>query len=237
MRKRLVFACLVLLLVWPASVWAAAELSFAGYQWQVKDGYDYPGKNHWSSRQAWVDEAGALHLRLEKRGLWYCAEVISRKYFSYGRFSSQVIGELDRLDPQVVLGLFLYHQASVEEADVEVARWGRAQNPNGLFGLYRQERHDAQPFRFVLPEGTYSTYQIEWLPEQLRFVGQYGHRSDEEAVFARWQYPKKPVLGDLLFERRHLQVRMNLWLYGGRQPQNGKDVEVVIHDFQYRPWS
>ena len=43
MRKRLVFACLVLLLVWPASVWAAAELSFAGYQWQVKDGYDYPG--------------------------------------------------------------------------------------------------------------------------------------------------------------------------------------------------
>ena len=85
MRKRLVFACLVLLLVWPASVWAAAELSFAGYQWQVKDGYDYPGKNHWSSRQAWVDEAGALHLRLEKRGLWYCAEVISREYFSYGR--------------------------------------------------------------------------------------------------------------------------------------------------------
>ena len=237
MRKRLVFACLVLLLVWPASVWAAAELSFAGYQWQVKDGYDYPGKNHWSSRQAWVDEAGALHLRLEKRGLWYCAEVISREYFSYGRFSFQAIGELDRLDPQVVLGLFLYHPASLEEADVEVARWGRAQNPNGLFGLYRQERHDAQPFRFVLPEGTYSTYQIEWLPEQLRFVGQYGHRSDEEAVFARWQYPKKPVLGDLLFERRHLQVRMNLWLYGGRQPQNGKDVEVVIHDFQYRPWS
>ena len=237
MRKRLVFACLVLLLVWPASVWAAAELSFAGYQWQVKDGYDYPGKNHWSSRQAWVDEAGALHLRLEKRGLWYCAEVISREYFSYGRFSFQVIGELDRLDPQVVLGLFLYHPASLEEADVEVARWGRAQNPNGLFGLYRQERHDAQPFRFVLPEGTYSTYQIEWLPEQLRFVGQYGHRSDEEAVFARWQYPKKPVLGDLLFERRHLQVRMNLWLYGGRHPQNGKDVEVVIHDFQYRPWS
>ena len=237
MRKRLVFACLVLLLVWPASVWAAAELSFAGYQWQVKDGYDYPGKNHWSSRQAWVDEAGALHLRLEKRGLWYCAEVISRECFSYGRFSFQVIGELDRLDPQVVLGLFLYHPASLEEADVEVARWGRAQNPNGLFGLYRQERHDAQPFRFVLPEGTYSTYQIEWLPEQLRFVGQYGHRSDEEAVFARWQYPKKPVLGDLLFERRHLQVRMNLWLYGGRQPQNGKDVEVVIHDFQYRPWS
>ena len=237
MRKRLVFACLVLLLVWPASVWAAAELSFAGYQWQVKDGYDYPGKNHWSSRQAWVDEAGALHLRLEKRGLWYCAEVISREYFSYGRFSFQVIGELDRLDPQVVLGLFLYHPASLEEADVEVARWGRPQNPNGLFGLYRQERHDAQPFRFVLPEGTYSTYQIEWLPEQLRFVGQYGHRSDEEAVFARWQYPKKPVLGDLLFERRHLQVRMNLWLYGGRQPQNGKDVEVVIHDFQYRPWS
>ena len=237
MRKRLVFACLVLLLVWPASVWAAAELSFAGYQWQVKDGYDYPGKNHWSSRQAWVDEAGALHLRLEKRGLWYCAEVISREHFSYGRFSFQVIGELDRLDPQVVLGLFLYHPASLEEADVEVARWGRAQNPNGLFGLYRQERHDAQPFRFVLPEGTYSTYQIEWLPEQLRFVGQYGHRSDEEAVFARWQYPKKPVLGDLLFERRHLQVRMNLWLYGGRQPQNGKDVEVVIHDFQYRPWS
>ena len=237
MRKRLVFACLVLLLVWPTSVWAAAELSFAGYQWQVKDGYDYPGKNHWSSRQAWVDEAGALHLRLEKRGLWYCAEVISREYFSYGRFSFQVIGELDRLDPQVVLGLFLYHPASLEEADVEVARWGRAQNPNGLFGLYRQERHDAQPFRFVLPEGTYSTYQIEWLPEQLRFVGQYGHRSDEEAVFARWQYPKKPVLGDLLFERRHLQVRMNLWLYGGRQPQNGKDVEVVIHDFQYRPWS
>ena len=136
-----------------------------------------------------------------------------------------------------MLGLFLYHPASLEEADVEVARWGRAQNPNGLFGLYRQERHDAQPFRFVLPEGTYSTYQIEWLPEQLRFVGQYGHRSDEEAVFARWQYPKKPVLGDLLFERRHLQVRMNLWLYGGRQPQNGKDVEVVIHDFQYRPWS
>ena len=179
MRKRLVFACLVLLLVWPASVWAAAELSFAGYQWQVKDGYDYPGKNHWSSRQAWVDEAGALHLRLEKRGLWYCAEVISREYFSYGRFSFQVIGELDRLDPQVVLGLFLYHPASLEEADVEVARWGRAQNPNGLFGLYRQERHDAQPFRFVLPEGTYSTYQIEWLPEQLRFVGQYGHRSDE----------------------------------------------------------
>ena len=53
------------------------------------------------------------------------------KCLGFGRYQFQVIGRIDQLDPNVVLGLFKYPTPDVgpdgtNEIDIEFAQWGRA---------------------------------------------------------------------------------------------------------------
>ncbi len=215
--------------------WSERTLDFAGYRWQVKEGYTYPGRNDWIGDNVWLDDEGRLHLALRKRNNgWYCAEVRSEQAFFQGLFRFQIIGPLDRLDPQVVLGLFLYEEDSLAEVDVEFSRWGEAGAANGLYSLYGAKgKVVSQNFFAYLPEGEYSTHSIDWKRNGLTFLSQYGHRSDQEAVLSYWQ-PRIPT-DALALLQQPLRVHMNLWLYEGRAPRDRKDVEIIIRDFRYLP--
>src|SRR3954463_15767795 len=109
----------------------AATLHFAGYDWTVKSGNGLgPGPCDWSESNAWVDETGALHLKISHTGgTWSCAEVETTQSLGFGRYQWWVIGEVDKLDANVVLGLFNYPTPDVgpdgpHEIDIAVPRWG-----------------------------------------------------------------------------------------------------------------
>src|SRR5690242_14250466 len=98
-------------ILWPARA-QERMLRFNGREWLVRDGGEAksgPGPNAWSRSCVWVEDKGQLHLKIEHRdGRWQCAEVTTRERLGYGRYQFQVIGAIDKLDRNVVLGLFNY---------------------------------------------------------------------------------------------------------------------------------
>jgi hypothetical protein len=130
MRKgtpRLIGCVLALLIAaFPSS--PAKTIRFAGYEWIVKSGINRgPGPNNWNENNVWVDQGGYLHLKLTKQGnRWYGAEVLSRDRLGFGRYQFWIVGRVDRLDPNVVFGLFNYPTPDVgpdgtNEIDIEFA--------------------------------------------------------------------------------------------------------------------
>ncbi len=121
------------------------DIEFGGYTWTVRSGRGGPGPNAWDESNVWIDVATNLHLKITQRdGKWTCAEVTMRKRLGFGRYQFKVSGRLDRLDDNVVLGLFNYPTGDVglnatHEIDIEFARWGNHRNPMGItpFGQWR----------------------------------------------------------------------------------------------------
>ncbi|HXJ92437.1 MAG TPA: Mu transposase C-terminal domain-containing protein [Terriglobia bacterium] len=102
----------------------------------MKSGIDQgPGPNNWNENNVWVDQGGHLHLKLTRQGdRWYCAEVLSKDRMGFGRYQFWIEGRVDRLDPNVVLGLLNYPTPDVgpdgtNEIDIEFAGWGKPEAP------------------------------------------------------------------------------------------------------------
>ncbi len=128
---------LAALLLLPALA-GATTLQFSGYTWEVRSGEGGPGPCHWNPANAFVDAAGQLHLKLSQEGgVWSCAEVslADPNRLGFGVYQFEVIGAIDTLDRNVVLGMFDYPPPDVgpdstNEINVEIARWGDLANPN-----------------------------------------------------------------------------------------------------------
>src|SRR5262245_50346401 len=88
----------------------AKTIAFAGYNWTVKSAVDVgPGPNSWDENNVWVDNNGDLHLALTNHGgRWYCSQVSMVGRLGFGSYQFWVIGPIDKLDPNVVFGLFNY---------------------------------------------------------------------------------------------------------------------------------
>ena len=87
-------------------------VDFGGYTWRVKGpGYYGPGGNLFCHTEdcVWVDSSDQLHLTLSNRsGSWYSTEVVTEEALGYGDYILTTVGRLDLLDPQAVLGIFLW---------------------------------------------------------------------------------------------------------------------------------
>jgi hypothetical protein len=223
----------------------AGEIVFGGYTWTVRSGHGGPGPNAWDERNVWLDAATNLHLRIACReGTWSCAEVSMRTRLGFGTYQFQTIGRLDRLDDNVVLGLFNYPTAEVgpdgtQEIDIEFARWGAANNPIGNFTVWPAERGFKQvskAFPLALAEDA-ATHRFAWSPRRIVFRSLGGHRDDDDNPLAHWTYsPAEPAR---FIAHQPMPVHINLWLFQGQAPKNGQEVEVIIRDFRFTPaeWS
>lgn len=218
-------------------------LSFAGYTWEVRSGYGGPGPNYWEPANAWVDEQGHLHLRLDQQaGQWRCAEVTLTTALGFGRYQFYVEGPLDTLDPNVVLGLFDYPTPDIgpdgtNEIDIEFARWGNASNPPGNYSVWPAQDglpYRTHPFNFAL-QGAYTTQRFIRQSQSVRFQSLHGHRNDNANQFTSWLFrPRDP---QRRIPQAPLPVHLNLWLFQGQAPQNNQPVEIVIHAFTFTPMS
>jgi hypothetical protein len=159
-------------------------------------------------------------------GKWFCSEVYSDQYFTYGAFRFVVEGRVDLLDPNVVMAGFVYYSV-VSEADIEFSRW---QDPNGLNGQYVLQPWDTPGNRHRYPfalTGTTSTHQFAWSPTTVAF-GSYDGPSTSSPEIHYWVYggPYVPV------PTAH-RFHFNLWLIGGQAPLDGQVVEIVVSSFSY----
>ena len=218
----------------PSSIWRKDTLSFSGYRWSTKNGYYAPGSNHWNSRNVWVDENGYLHLQLtQNKSKWQCAEVVASELFGYGLYRFQVVGPVDQLDENAVLGLFLYPGPTLpfkvnNEIDIEFARWGSAGSPQGNFTV----SPITKKYSFQL-EGQYTTHQFLWLPDRIEFASFHGHDEPvDNAMLSSWVFRPE---GRAKIPLPPLELHINYWLFKGQPPVQPVHPEIIIRKFEYFP--
>jgi hypothetical protein len=151
----------------------ADTIWFTGYEWEVRQAHGAPGPNWWDAGNVWVDADGDLHLRITyKNGRWTCAEVQLTEALGFGTYEFQVVGRLDQLDANVILGLFNYGGTDgVNEIDIEFGQWGNPNADRGHYTVYpAQPGHPETTELFpVALDGPITTHRFLWAPDQVAF--------------------------------------------------------------------
>ena len=219
---------------------------FAGRLWRVKGpGVFGPGPNNFSDSSAnvWVDSRGRLHLRITHvGGQWFAAELTLVDSLGFGEYRFKVEAALDDFDPKVIFGLFLWEYQpcwrpdnwwnAPNEIDIEFGRFGDPLNPPAQFVVQPHTR-DGNRHQFPLvTDGPLSptTHAFEWRHDEVLFRSWHGHADEPQAgdVIETWLYagpdnarPEEP------------RVHINLWLFQGIAPSDGREVEVIVTDFTF----
>jgi hypothetical protein len=239
---RIVAAIVGAFLLHAGSAPAQTIVSFSGFDWVVKDSdgvFVGPGPNVFSDdvRSVRVDRRGRLHLRVKPiAGVWTCAEVVSVPSFGYGTYRFYLSRRVDALDPNVVLGLFTWSDSPAEnhrEIDIEFSRWGNGLEPTNAQYVVQPYDVPGNLVRWTQPRRPRkSTHRFTWQPGSVAFQSLAGHNAappDGGHVVAEHTMTAGiPTAGGE-------NARINLWLFGGQPPLNGRAAYVIIERFEFEP--
>jgi len=211
---------------------------FSGEDWLVKSlrAPVGPGPNLFSASEEsiFVDDQGNLHLKIRREdGRWVSSEVYSRRAFGYGTYTV-VLASPPHQDPNAILGLFTWAEAERITREIDLLEIGRFGNP--------QQLENAQvvvaPFdrpgnlkRFLLPDVAPATHRIIWEPQRVVFQSFRGETADEGQKIHEFIFTGEVPVAD----NPNLNFRFNLWMFNGRPPADGQEIEAVIQSFDYEP--
>jgi hypothetical protein len=219
----------------PIELAPTKSLHFSGYDWVVRTiASDRGGLNNlYSGENAWVDDHGAMHLKITKKdGRWSCAEVKLNRSLGYGTYIATV-RDVTKLDPAAVFSLTTFDDWAGEqhyrEMDVEDARWGDAQSKtNAQFGI--------QPFyvpgnvyTFSTPAGAL-THSLRWESGRATFKTVKGSalRPGAQTVAEHVFTSGVPSAGQETFQ-------LLFYVVAGEKSPMQNENEVVVEKFEYLP--
>lgn len=242
MRIKPMFLTVAIALMTIGAASHAETLQFSGYTWEVRpSGRGGPGPNDWDPNNVWVDNNGSLHLKLTQRnGKWSCPEVYTQKRLGFGHYQFWITGRVDKLDPNIVFGIFNYPTSDVgpdrtHEIDIEFANWGNPRVPIGNYTVWpvaagMHNKTKAFPFTLNSDE---STHSFTWSPTSVLFQSYCGHTDADDAPFSSWAYePQDP---EISIAQKPMPLHINLWCFKGQMPIDGQEVELIIRAFKFTP--
>jgi hypothetical protein len=205
------------------------RLTFSGYEWEVRQApSERDGLNDYDPRNAWVDDTGKLHLLLtEREGKWTSAEVRLTRSLGYGTYTL-IVDDTSHLDSAAALGFLTWDELGADqnhrELDIEVSRWGNADNNKDAQFVVQPHYVAANVYRFAQPAGRL-THSFRWESDRAMFRT----LTATGAVVAQREFTSGvPVSGTE-------SVRINLLYYRkSPRPPSGR-VEVVVDRFVYLP--
>ncbi|MFH0953787.1 MAG: hypothetical protein V1873_05620 [Verrucomicrobiota bacterium] len=222
-------------------------IEFSGYRWRAKEGGIFgPGRNYFSGSgdNIRVDEKGRLHLRITQRdGKWYCPELALVDALGYGDYIFKTVGRVDRLDPNVILGLFLWeYQESypsndvyngANEFDIEFGRWKNPQREPVQFACQPWQK-SGNEHRYNLQldsDDALSSHALLWHPSGMACRSWRGHneRPAPSDMIENWFYA-----GEDLPRLEAPRVHINFWCIE-EPPSDLKEHEIVIAGFTFVP--
>jgi len=222
---------------------------FGGHRWRVKgkEPCRYGPRSNWFSDAAEtvrVDGKGRLHLGVSKRdGKWSCAEIATEDALGYGEYAFQLRGRVGRLDPNLILGLFLWEYQSTydgldernvaNEFDIEIGSWkGReSKRPAQFVCQPWAKKGNLHRFDPRMPSDDEAmTVAFRWEPDRVRCRAWRGHDREPavEELITSWDYTGSDV------PTGEPRMHINLWLLEPA-PSDEKDHEVVIDGFRFTP--
>ena len=191
----------------PAAAAPRNTVSFSGYTWTVKKSGGSrvgPGPNYFAKKNAWVDSSGRLHLAITKAGRhWTVGEVVNTRSLGYGTYKWVLASRVDNLDPNMVLGLFVYDSDpsfNHREIDIEASRWGNASDPTNAQFVVQPYPPTGDLRRITQGTSLPATLSFTWTAAGVSF-------SAPGASPSTWTYtgPNRPPDGPALAD-------MNFWL-------------------------
>lgn len=230
-KSKILFSIITLLAILSANILVAnaanRTLEFGGYSWNVKNGNFGPGPNWWTdaTTDVYTDANGALHLPIvNKNGTWYSSEIYLPNSLGYGTYRFETASRVDLIDPNMVLGLFLY-QDDTHELDIEYSRWGWAAGPNVGYSVQPASTKGNNFQYSVTLQGAPVINKINWQADRIDFrISQNG------TILNKWTYT-----GANNFIPGSERVHLNFWLMSGLAPMDGKNAEVIINKFEFIP--
>lgn len=220
----------------------AATISWKGHTWNVTSG-GMAGVCRGNPANVSVDANGYLHLTIANNGgTWTAAEIFSTDKIGFGTYQWQIEGPIDKLDKNVVVGLFPYGpeagigESGNNEIDIEFARWGNAAWPNGNYTIWPPTgtTTGSHTFEVSLGGGTSITTRFAWSSSKIDFatLGGLVAVDASSGLIDAWSFaPANPTTR---IPQQAMPLGMNLWCYDN-PPSDGKNVEIVVRDFQFVP--
>ncbi len=218
-------------------------IRFSGYDWWVKD-YSSPvgpGPNYYSASvsNVWTDAEGRLHLRISNRSnQWQCAEVATGRTFGYGNYRFELDSDVDRLDPNVVLGLFTWSDDPAwanRQIDIECSRWNNPADTDNSQFVVSPYNLNGHLMRYRTTPGiTNSTHLWTWESNRIAFQCQAGSYAAVPAttnLMATFGFTNAAEV----LQTGDETARINLWLFNGAAPTDNQEVEFVVKSFQFVP--
>jgi len=226
-----------------ASGFGSRSVDFSGYRWQVKESQVPVGPMAnlfgGSAKSVSVDRSGSLIMRIIKnKDSWYASEVGLDRSLGWGTYTLHLRGFINRLDPNVILGIFTWDDDPEEahrELDIEFSEWGGDTTPDntqfvvqpwdGELNLHR--------FRFDQASADFSC-SIEWTPGMAHFALWNGHGpqplSGDASLYREWTRT-----GSLIPSPGGERFRINFYLNEGSGPKDGKAAEMMMTAFTFEP--
>jgi hypothetical protein len=230
-----------------AATAAPTTIMWNGLVWNVKSGTGKdPGFNSWSPDNVFVDASGDLHLALTNvGGTWNCAEAWTDVAFGFGTFQWQLATAVDNLDPNVVLGLFVYGPPALgpdgtHEIDIEYARFGSATADIGRWTIFPNVKSTPpllgrSSYALSLGGAPATTSRFTWAPSNIAFATLGGFQPAGSSANTIHSWTFQPIDPGTTISQSPMPLHMNLWLNHGLPPTNGQNVEIVIHSFSFTP--
>lgn len=233
-------------------------IHFSGRVWNIRNFTTEtigPGNNYWSAdktKNVWVDGNGFLHLKLTRDekdpNKWYCAQVETQDYMGKGTYQFEVEGAIDKLNENVVLGMFSYPDDGIkspdgfDEIDIEYSKWGERDNPNNfnyaVWGDEGQKFRKQINYHYISLRSPYTTQTYTRVGKRVKFESCTGFYKLKTKTYQADVLPKKSRVKPAI---RDMPVLINLWLIKPKgetkpvPPSDGKLVEIIIHSFTFKP--
>jgi len=190
---------------------------FSGQKWIIKSGNGRgPGSNNWNENNVYVDLEGNLHLRINKLAdKWYCAEIITEEPIRYGEYDFYVSSNVELLDKNIVVGLFIYEN---DKKEIDIEFYNKET-------LYTVQPHKPHRLKMNL-QGNYSTHSILFNADLIGFRSYHGHGVRSDLLIDKWNSP-----ADILITPKKAHLHINFWLKNGKPPK--KEAEIIIKKIVY----
>jgi len=207
---------------------------FSGYDWKVRTAASDRGgqPNFYDPANAWVDDHGFLHLRMEERdGAWTCAEVSLTRSLGYGTYIF-VVKDISQFGPSVALALYTvddYRTDNIRsELGIDLSRWGIADSKNAQYTV--------QPYyvpenvsRFTVPSGV-MTHTLHWEPGRASFKTVRGSVPENVASPV-----SEHVFTSGIRTPANETTHIGLYTFRSSKDSPQQPVEVVIEKFEFLP--
>jgi len=206
-------------------------IEFSGYQWRLRDVPSGRGgaSNNYSSKNAWTDADGALHLKITREGKdWTCAEISLTRSLGYGTYKVTV-RDASKLGQADVFTMFTWDYARPDEnngeMDMEYRHWsGSRENFEYFVSPFYAGQNAIRAF---MPPATL-IHSLRWEPGRVAFRTVRASDRTGKAIAENIFTSSIPIHGIESF-------RMCLYIdrYHGQPSPEG--AEVVIEKFEYLP--